>query len=63
VTGTWSAWTKVDSSNLKSISAVAIGNVNHVFAVAADGGVYTRDADYNTGTWSTWIPVPGGARA
>ncbi|MFE6051667.1 trypsin-like serine protease [Kitasatospora sp. NPDC056446] len=60
--GRWDPqWQKVSDNRLKAISSVAEGNVLHLVAVNEDSKVYTRDADYNAGTWTPWTEVPGGA--
>ncbi|MEV6211703.1 hypothetical protein [Kitasatospora sp. NPDC051914] len=59
--GTWSVWSKMDSSSLKHLASASIGSTAHYYAVAADGRVYTRDADYSAGEWSNWTEVPGAA--
>ncbi|OKI25142.1 hypothetical protein A6A07_31625 [Streptomyces sp. CB03911] len=57
--GTWSVWTKMDSTNLKAITSAVTGNTTHIYAVNEDSKVYTRDANYDVG-WGNWVEVPGG---
>ncbi|MFB7671990.1 hypothetical protein ACFC26_11290 [Kitasatospora purpeofusca] len=48
----------------KALTSAATGNVLHVYAIGSTGKVFTKDADYNTGQWSTgWTEVPGGAQS
>ncbi|MGW2402468.1 trypsin-like serine protease [Kitasatospora sp. NPDC001664] len=58
--GTWSVWTKMDSTNLKTITSTVTGNTAHIYAVNEDNKLYVRDANYSVG-WGSWAEVPGGA--
>lgn len=57
----WHNWTQMGSQSFWSIASATTGPVSHYYGVGTDGRVYSRDANYVAGTWSNWMPVPGGA--
>ncbi|WP_078653549.1 trypsin-like serine protease [Streptomyces novaecaesareae] len=59
--GRWQgSWSPVTGGTLTAVDSVAIGDTVHVFAVGADGKVYTRDGKVG-GSWTPLGEVPGGA--
>ncbi|MEV0194829.1 hypothetical protein AB0I39_40725, partial [Kitasatospora purpeofusca] len=59
-----SGWTRLDGSGLKALASTVTGNTMHVYAIGSTGKVFTKDADYTTGQWTTgWTEVPGGAQS
>ncbi|MFJ9523305.1 trypsin-like serine protease [Kitasatospora sp. NPDC101801] len=59
-TGVWgTSWKRLDGTNLKAITSVTTGSTVRLYAVGADGHVYTRDG-VTGGYWGAWMEVPGG---
>ncbi|MET9611195.1 hypothetical protein ABZZ17_40035, partial [Streptomyces sp. NPDC006512] len=56
------SWTSLGGTGLKALTSTVTGNTMHVYAIGSTGRVYTKDANYTTGQWTTdWAEIPGNA--
>ncbi|MFB7376988.1 hypothetical protein ACFC0A_06195, partial [Kitasatospora purpeofusca] len=58
--GSWSTFQPLQgNSGIKKITANAVGNTVHLYAVGSDDRVYNANGNYATGSWSTFQPLQG----
>ncbi|MGW5342067.1 hypothetical protein [Streptomyces sp. NPDC004050] len=60
--GGWAGvWTRQDGAGLTSLASTVVDNVLHLYGIGGDGKVFIKDRNLESGAWSPWVEVLGGA--